>query len=83
MEPICIVQVNNSPCTVVRDGVEFPTKSRDVRAGDLLKLTEDEKVPCDLVLLGSTNSDGNCYVTTGKRGLTIYVLFNGLRITRV
>ena len=66
---ICLfqsLQVNNAPCTVVREGREIRVKFRDVTAGDFLKIYEDENIPCDLVLLASCNFDGHCYVTTGE-----------------
>ena len=51
---------------MVREGREVRVKFRDVTAGDFLKVYEDENIPCDLVLLASSNPDGHCYVTTGE-----------------
>ncbi|XP_044317095.1 phospholipid-transporting ATPase IF isoform X2 [Drosophila rhopaloa] len=58
--------VNSSPVTVIRDGKEAIIKSEDVISGDLVVVERDCDVPCDLVLLRSTDSHGKCFITTAN-----------------
>jgi phospholipid-translocating ATPase len=41
-------------------------KAKDVNVGDLVRIESDADVPCDLVLLSSSDTDGRCYVTTAN-----------------
>jgi phospholipid-translocating ATPase len=36
--------------------------SQDIRVGDIVYLAGDCEIPCDLVLLGSSEQDGCCFV---------------------
>ncbi|XP_016952023.1 phospholipid-transporting ATPase IF isoform X1 [Drosophila biarmipes] len=58
--------VNSSPVTVIRDGKEAIIKSEDVIPGDLVVVERDCDVPCDLVLLRSTDPHGKCFITTAN-----------------
>ncbi|XP_017126559.1 phospholipid-transporting ATPase IF isoform X2 [Drosophila elegans] len=58
--------VNSSPVTVIRDGKEAIVKSEDVCCGDLIVVERDCDVPCDLVLLRSTDPHGKCFITTAN-----------------
>ncbi|XP_017063689.1 phospholipid-transporting ATPase IF isoform X1 [Drosophila eugracilis] len=58
--------VNSSPVTVIRDGKEAIIKSQDVIPGDLIVVERDCDVPCDLVLLRSTDPHGKCFITTAN-----------------
>ena len=58
--------VNNSPTVVVRDGREMIVRARDVVIGDIVRVNNEETIPCDLVLVSSINANGSCYVTTGS-----------------
>ncbi|KAH8287609.1 hypothetical protein KR054_010752 [Drosophila jambulina] len=58
--------VNASPVTVIRDGKEAIIKSEDVGPGDLVVVERDCDVPCDLVLLRSTDPHGKCFITTAN-----------------
>ena len=40
--------------------VEIPAK--DISVGDVLYLQEDEEIPCDCVVLYSSNPNGICYI---------------------
>ncbi|KAJ8890465.1 hypothetical protein PR048_009974 [Dryococelus australis] len=55
--------VNSTLISVVRNGIVQEIKSQDVCVGDLIRVTCDSDVPCDLVLLASSE-DGKCYITT-------------------
>ncbi|KAK6644621.1 hypothetical protein RUM43_000889 [Polyplax serrata] len=59
-------EVNNYPVTVIRKGVIQLVPSKSIRVGDIVKLNRDQDVPCDLVLLISSNSESKCFVTTAN-----------------
>ncbi|KAH8303713.1 hypothetical protein KR018_001973 [Drosophila ironensis] len=58
--------VNSSPVTIIKDGKEAIIKSQDVAPGDLVVVERDCDVPCDLVLLRSTDPHGKCFITTAN-----------------
>ncbi|XP_031625300.1 phospholipid-transporting ATPase IG isoform X2 [Contarinia nasturtii] len=58
--------VNRSPATVIRNGIEIDIKCEDILQGDLVKASRDCDIPCDLVLLKTSDPDGKCYVTTAN-----------------
>ena len=58
--------VNNTPTVIVRNGKVETVRARDVEIGDIIKVNNEETIPCDMVLLSSVNPNGSCYVTTGK-----------------
>lgn len=55
---------NTRTHTVVRGGRETVVESQDIMVGDIVKLVENEEVPCDLVLLGTSEENGNCFIQT-------------------
>ncbi|PSN55951.1 hypothetical protein C0J52_02130 [Blattella germanica] len=59
-------EVNCAPVTVIRKGIVQDIKAKDVHVGDLIRIVSDAEVPCDLVLLSSSDRDGRCYVTTAN-----------------
>lgn len=40
--------------------------SRDIRVGDIVQINDEEEIPCDLLLLSSSNMDGSCSITTAN-----------------
>lgn len=52
--------------TVIRNGSEIDIRCQDILQGDLVKASRDCDVPCDLVLLKSSDPDGKCYITTAN-----------------
>lgn len=52
--------------TVIRNGVEMDIKCEDILQGDLVKASRDCDVPCDLLLLKTSDPEGKCYVTTAN-----------------
>lgn len=52
--------------TVIRNGIEVDIKCQDIIQGDLVKACRDCDVPCDLVLLKSSDSNGKCHITTAN-----------------
>ncbi|KAH8336644.1 hypothetical protein KR074_012146 [Drosophila pseudoananassae] len=52
--------------TIIRKGKEAIIKSQNVAPGDLVVVERDCDVPCDLVLLRSTDPHGKCFITTAN-----------------
>lgn len=50
----------------VQDGRTVKVRSRDLHVGDVIKVTDDESIPCDMVLLSSAYADGQCFITTAN-----------------
>lgn len=67
--------------TVIRNGVEIDIKCEDILQGDLVKASRDCDVPCDLVLLKTSDPDAKCFVTTanldGESNLKILLVPKG------
>lgn len=59
--------VNKSMVTVIRNSVEQEIKCEDIMSGDLVKLTRDCDIPCDMVLLKSS-AENKCSITTANLG---------------
>ncbi|GFG30600.1 hypothetical protein Cfor_10512 [Coptotermes formosanus] len=59
-------EVNCSLVTVIRKGIVQDIKAKDIHVGDLIRVVSDADVPCDLVLLSSSHTDGRCYITTAN-----------------
>lgn len=52
--------------SVIRNGVEIDIKCEDILQGDLVKASRDCDVPCDLLLLKTSDPEGKCYITTAN-----------------
>ncbi|XP_048494866.1 phospholipid-transporting ATPase 2 isoform X3 [Beta vulgaris subsp. vulgaris] len=55
---------NEKEVWVVKDGIRKHIQAQDIHVGNLVWLRENDEVPCDLVLLGSSDPQGICYVET-------------------
>lgn len=62
----CCIHFHLDVVTVIRNGVEIDIKCEDILQGDLVKASRDCDVPCDLVLLKTSDPDAKCYVTTAN-----------------
>jgi phospholipid-translocating ATPase len=58
--------VNKSMVIVIRNGVEEEIKCEDIQQGDLVKVSRDCDVPCDLVLIKSSEQSEKCFMTTAN-----------------
>lgn len=73
--------VNKSMVTVIRDGVDVDIRCEDILPGDLVRVSRDCDVPCDLILLKSSDN-GKCFITTanldGETNLKTLIVPKGL-----
>ena len=42
--------------------------AEDVMVGDIIHLGENEMIPCDMVILSTSQDSGHCYVMTANLG---------------
>ncbi|XP_030838216.1 probable phospholipid-transporting ATPase IF isoform X3 [Strongylocentrotus purpuratus] len=77
-------EVNKRATLVVRDGVIEKIKSKDVRVGDIVKVQNNDEIPCDMVCISSVREDGDCHVTTANLdGETNLKIFRSLPDTAI
>lgn len=57
-------KANERKIWLVKDGVRIQIKAQEVHVGDLVWLHENDEIPCDLVLIGTSDQQGICYVET-------------------
>nr|CAD1820272.1 unnamed protein product [Ananas comosus var. bracteatus] len=57
-------QANEKEVWVVKNGVRKHIQAQDIRVGNIVWLRENDEVPCDLVLIGTSEPQGTCYVET-------------------
>jgi len=59
-------EANRRIYTVLRDGSPTELQSQHIRVGDIVRIEENREIPCDLVLLTSSEPYGSCYVQTAN-----------------
>ncbi|GFP82872.1 phospholipid-transporting ATPase 2 [Phtheirospermum japonicum] len=57
-------KANEKEVWIVRQGTRKLIQAQDIRVGSIVWLRENDEVPCDLVLLGTADPQGICYVET-------------------
>lgn len=57
-------QANEKNVWVVKKGIKTRIQAQEIRVGDIVWLRENDEVPCDLVLLGTSESQGACFLET-------------------
>lgn len=77
------IEANNRKVKVYGKNYTFnESKWKDLRVGDLVKVSKDEYFPADLLLLSSSYEDGICYVETmNLDGETNLKLKHALEVT--
>ncbi|XP_030549352.1 phospholipid-transporting ATPase 2 [Rhodamnia argentea] len=57
-------KANEREVWIVRHGVKKLIQAQDIRVGNIVWLRENDEAPCDLVLLGTSDPQGLCYIET-------------------
>ncbi|MQL91341.1 hypothetical protein Taro_023951, partial [Colocasia esculenta] len=57
-------KANEKEVWVVSCGIRKRIQAQDIRVGNIVWLRENDEVPCDLVLIGTSESQGACFVET-------------------
>ncbi|KAJ5066837.1 putative phospholipid-transporting atpase [Anaeramoeba ignava] len=69
-------KINNSPASIFRNGQFLQVKWRDIQVGDIVKITNGEFIPADVVVISSSEPMGMCYIDTcnldGETNLKIH-----------
>eukprot|EP01103_Thecamoeba_quadrilineata_P000633 TRINITY_DN10544_c0_g1_i1.p1 TRINITY_DN10544_c0_g1~~TRINITY_DN10544_c0_g1_i1.p1 ORF type:complete len:1100 (-),score=167.10 TRINITY_DN10544_c0_g1_i1:151-3450(-) len=76
--------VNNKKSTIIRGGIRQELSWKQVKTGDLVFLRSNDEIPADLVVLSTSDPEGNCFVETAAiDGETNLKRNNALRETQV
>ncbi len=59
-------EINHTITHVLRDEKLISTTWDAVNVGDIVKITENESVPADLLILATSSSDGSAYIETAN-----------------
>lgn len=59
-------EVNHRSAEVYRDGSWVKIHWKKVRTGDIIRVKDKEKFPCDIIVLSSNDSLGLCYIETSQ-----------------
>ncbi|KAF7997896.1 hypothetical protein HCN44_009294 [Aphidius gifuensis] len=57
-------KVNRMNVTVIRNKCTRTIYCEEIVVGDLVKVSRDEDIPCDIIILHTSEINGCCYVTT-------------------
>ncbi|EEC84193.1 hypothetical protein OsI_30582 [Oryza sativa Indica Group] len=57
-------KANGREVLVVKDGNHRQIKAQDIHVGNIVWLYQNDEIPCDLVLIGTSDPQGICYVET-------------------
>ncbi|CAN6248203.1 unnamed protein product [Urochloa humidicola] len=57
-------KANERKVWLVKDGTRKQIKAQEIHLGDIVWLHENDEIPCDLVLIGTSDPQGICYVET-------------------
>ncbi|KAL5861034.1 hypothetical protein ACOSQ4_002330 [Xanthoceras sorbifolium] len=57
-------KANEKEVWVVKKGVKKHIQAQDIQVGNIVWLRENDEAPCDLVLIGTSDPQGVCYVET-------------------
>ncbi|KAM3697466.1 hypothetical protein ACJW31_06G114300 [Castanea mollissima] len=57
-------KANEKEVWVVMHGIRKLVQAQDIHVGNIIWLRENDEVPCDLVLIGTSDQQGVCYIET-------------------
>ncbi|XP_044502842.1 phospholipid-transporting ATPase 2 isoform X2 [Mangifera indica] len=57
-------KANEKEVWIVKQGIKKHIQAQDIHVGNIVWLRENDEVPCDLVLIGTSDPQGVCYVET-------------------
>lgn len=57
-------QFNSSSCYIIRHNKLFKVQWRNIIVGDLVLLQAEDRIPADLIVIGTSSADGRCYMET-------------------
>ncbi|XP_057301942.1 phospholipid-transporting ATPase IF-like isoform X1 [Hydractinia symbiolongicarpus] len=59
-------EVNNRPAIVIKQGREKSVYSKHIKVGDIVKVQNNEEIPCDLVVISSCEEEGKAHIMTAN-----------------
>ncbi|KAK9764787.1 hypothetical protein K7432_007425 [Basidiobolus ranarum] len=59
-------EFNKRLYTVYKNGRGLKVKCQDIGVGDIVRVEQGTEIPCDMVLLRSSDLDGTCYIQTAN-----------------
>ena len=59
-------EINKSLYTKVEVSQNVKVQSQNIKVSDIIKVEKNQRVPADMVLLRTSESDGTCYVRTDQ-----------------
>jgi len=75
---------NSYPYEILTTNGEFKTvKSGDLRVGNIVKVKQNDMIPCDVVFIGSSHAKGHCFIDKANlNGETKLEVLSSLHQTR-
>ncbi|RWS10698.1 putative phospholipid-transporting ATPase IF-like protein [Dinothrombium tinctorium] len=58
--------VNKRSVPVLIQNKLVKIRSEEIKVGDIVLVSDNEEIPCDIVMLSSAHNDGKCHVTTAN-----------------
>ncbi|XP_044466556.1 phospholipid-transporting ATPase 2-like, partial [Mangifera indica] len=72
-------KANEKEIWIVKQGIKKHIQAQDIRVGNIVWLHDNDEVPCDLVLIGTSDLQGVCYAEI----FVIVLLSGGVQIVKM